>query len=99
MGNVQKYAAFHFYFVLNDFMCAYTIRNFPLFFLPVEETDKYSAIDEKGMPTLDKEGKEVSKGQIKKLQKLYQAQEKVYNDFLQSTKSESTTEVDSSRQE
>lgn len=48
------------------------------------DTDKYSQWDDKGMPTHDKEGKEVSKGQLKKLQKLYQAQEKKYNDFLAS---------------
>lgn len=36
------------------------------------------------MPTHDKEGKEVSKGQLKKLQKLYQAQEKKYAEYLAS---------------
>lgn len=46
------------------------------------ETDKYSAFDEKGMPTLDKDGKEVSKGQLKKLEKLWQAQEKLYTAYL-----------------
>jgi len=46
------------------------------------ETDKYSAFDEKGMPTHDAEGKEISKGQIKKLLKLYQTQEKKYNEYL-----------------
>lgn len=50
------------------------------------ETDKYSAFDENGLPTLDKEGKEVSKGQVKKLQKLQQAQEKKYNEYLASLK-------------
>ena len=34
------------------------------------------------MPTLDKEGKEISKGQLKKLEKLWQAQEKVYAAYL-----------------
>lgn len=38
----------------------------------------YSLFDEKGLPTHDKDGKEVSKGQIKKLQKLLEKQEKVY---------------------
>lgn len=52
-----------------------------------KETDKYSAFDDKGMPTLDHEGKEVSKGQLKKLQKLWQAQEKKYNEYLASLKS------------
>ncbi|XP_013786012.1 cysteine--tRNA ligase, cytoplasmic-like isoform X1 [Limulus polyphemus] len=48
------------------------------------ETDKYSKFDEKGMPTHDIEGKELSKGQLKKLTKIYQAQEKKYNDFVKS---------------
>lgn len=48
----------------------------------LSEVDKYSAFDEKGLPTHDIEGKEVSKGQIKKLQKLQQAQEKKYNEYL-----------------
>lgn len=34
------------------------------------------------MPTLDKDGKEVSKGQLKKLEKLWQAQEKLYKAYL-----------------
>jgi cysteinyl-tRNA synthetase len=43
------------------------------------------------MPTLDKDGKEVSKGQLKKLEKLWQAQEKVYKAYLleSSSKNES----------
>lgn len=48
------------------------------------ETEKYSAFDENGLPTHDKEGKEVSKGQIKKLQKLQQQQEQRYNEYLAS---------------
>lgn len=52
----------------------------------LKETDKYSAFDENGLPTLDLEGKEVSKGQQKKLQKLQQAQEKKYNEYLASLK-------------
>lgn len=52
----------------------------------LKETDKYSAFDENGLPTLDVEGKEVSKGQVKKLQKLQQAQEKKYNEYLASLK-------------
>ncbi|XP_030620827.1 cysteine--tRNA ligase, cytoplasmic [Chanos chanos] len=47
------------------------------------ETDKYSSFDETGFPTHDAEGKELSKGQIKKLRKLYEAQEKLHNDYLQ----------------
>uniref|UniRef100_A0A8C5QV53 Cysteine--tRNA ligase, cytoplasmic n=1 Tax=Leptobrachium leishanense TaxID=445787 RepID=A0A8C5QV53_9ANUR len=46
------------------------------------ETDKYSKYDETGFPTHDTEGKELSKGQIKKLRKLYETQEKLHNDFL-----------------
>ncbi|XP_072390660.1 cysteine--tRNA ligase, cytoplasmic [Diabrotica undecimpunctata] len=46
------------------------------------ETDKYSKFDENGFPTHDAEGKEISKGQVKKLQKLYQAQEKRHQEYL-----------------
>lgn len=35
-----------------------------------------------GLPTHDVEGKELSKGQIKKLQKLQQAQEKKYQEYI-----------------
>uniref|UniRef100_A0A8C9YZ90 cysteine--tRNA ligase n=1 Tax=Sander lucioperca TaxID=283035 RepID=A0A8C9YZ90_SANLU len=47
------------------------------------ETDKYSKFDDMGFPTHDVEGKELSKGQAKKLRKLYEAQEKLHNDYLQ----------------
>uniref|UniRef100_W5KF71 Cysteine--tRNA ligase, cytoplasmic n=1 Tax=Astyanax mexicanus TaxID=7994 RepID=W5KF71_ASTMX len=47
------------------------------------ETDKYSSFDDTGFPTHDAEGKEISKGQTKKLRKLYEAQEKLYNEYLQ----------------
>ncbi|KAH8277702.1 hypothetical protein KR018_003747 [Drosophila ironensis] len=50
------------------------------------ETEKYSAFDENGLPSLDKEGKEISKGQIKKLQKLQQQQEQRYKEYLASVK-------------
>ncbi|XP_076767144.1 cysteine--tRNA ligase, cytoplasmic [Xylocopa sonorina] len=46
------------------------------------EIDKYSQFDNNGLPTHDINGKEISKGQIKKLQKLQQAQEKRYNEYL-----------------
>jgi cysteinyl-tRNA synthetase len=36
------------------------------------------------MPTHDVNGEEIKKGQLKKLTKLYEAQEKKYNDFLKS---------------
>ncbi|XP_052751612.1 cysteine--tRNA ligase, cytoplasmic-like [Galleria mellonella] len=48
------------------------------------ETDKYSKFDEQGLPTHDHEGKELSKGLLKKLQKLQLAQEKKYNEYLAS---------------
>ncbi|XP_069544783.1 cysteine--tRNA ligase, cytoplasmic isoform X1 [Brachyistius frenatus] len=47
------------------------------------ETDKYSKFDEAGFPTHDAEGKEISKGQAKKLRKLYETQEKLHNEYLQ----------------
>ncbi|KAL4703377.1 hypothetical protein ACJJTC_011166 [Scirpophaga incertulas] len=46
------------------------------------ETDKYSQFDDKGLPTHDHEGKELSKGLVKKLVKLQQAQEKKYKEYL-----------------
>ncbi|GAA6096602.1 cysteine--tRNA ligase, cytoplasmic isoform X1 [Tachysurus ichikawai] len=49
------------------------------------ETDKYSNFDDTGFPTHDAEGKELSKAQTKKLRKLYEAQEKLHNEYLQST--------------
>ncbi|XP_041972684.1 cysteine--tRNA ligase, cytoplasmic [Aricia agestis] len=49
-----------------------------------KETDKYSQFDDKGLPTHDQDGKELSKGLVKKLQKLQQAQEKKYKEYLAS---------------
>jgi len=40
------------------------------------------------MPTHDATGVEVSKGQLKKLQKLYLVQEKKYNDYIASLNKE-----------
>jgi len=48
------------------------------------DTDKYSKWDEKGFPVLTASGEEIPKAQVKKLQKLYQAQEKKYKDWLKS---------------
>ncbi|KAJ3640885.1 hypothetical protein Zmor_027419 [Zophobas morio] len=48
------------------------------------EKDKYSKFDDNGIPTHDVEGKEISKGQLKKLQKLHQVQEKKYQEYLAS---------------
>uniref|UniRef100_A0A8C2ZA67 Cysteine--tRNA ligase, cytoplasmic n=1 Tax=Cyclopterus lumpus TaxID=8103 RepID=A0A8C2ZA67_CYCLU len=47
------------------------------------DTDKYSKFDETGFPTHDVEGKELSKGQAKKLRKLFEAQEKLHSEYLQ----------------
>ncbi|KAJ8252593.1 hypothetical protein COCON_G00219050 [Conger conger] len=49
----------------------------------LSETDKYSKFDDMGFPTHDHEGKELSKGQSKKLRKLYEAQEKLHQEHLQ----------------
>ncbi|KAG7283721.1 hypothetical protein CRUP_034345, partial [Coryphaenoides rupestris] len=51
----------------------------------LKEADKYSKFDETGFPTHDLEGKEISKGQAKKLRKLYEAQEKLHQDYLQTS--------------
>ena len=48
------------------------------------QTDKYSKFDDKGVPTHDAKGEEIPKSQQKKLQKLYDAQEKKYNAYLKS---------------
>ena len=47
-----------------------------------EYEGKYSKFDEKGIPTHLENGEEVAKSQLKKLQKVYQAQEKRYNEYL-----------------
>ncbi|XP_066108410.1 cysteine--tRNA ligase, cytoplasmic isoform X1 [Saccopteryx bilineata] len=49
----------------------------------LSERDKYSRFDENGLPTHDSEGKELSKGQVKKLKKLLEAQEKLHAEYLQ----------------
>ncbi|XP_040569551.1 cysteine--tRNA ligase, cytoplasmic [Lepeophtheirus salmonis] len=49
-----------------------------------KDTNKYSKFDEKGIPTHDVEGEEISKAQLKKLNKLYQVQEKKYTSYLES---------------
>uniref|UniRef100_A0A2K6L4T2 Cysteine--tRNA ligase, cytoplasmic n=1 Tax=Rhinopithecus bieti TaxID=61621 RepID=A0A2K6L4T2_RHIBE len=49
----------------------------------LSETNKYSKFDENGLPTHDAEGKELSKGQAKKVKKLFEAQEKLYKEYLQ----------------
>ena len=46
------------------------------------EAGKYSKFDDKGIPTHDAEGTPLPKSGLKKLQKLYAAQEKKYNEYL-----------------
>ncbi|KAM3182992.1 hypothetical protein ACTXT7_011227 [Hymenolepis weldensis] len=48
------------------------------------QTDKYSAFDLKGIPTHDAGGKEITKSQLKKLQKMYDAQAKRHEAYLAS---------------
>lgn len=48
----------------------------------LSETDKYSQFDDKGFPTKTASGEDLSKGQIKKLKKLYDAQEKLYKTYI-----------------
>lgn len=47
-----------------------------------DQIDKYSKFDEKGMPTHDSNGKEISKSALKKLQRLYAEQEARYQKFI-----------------
>lgn len=47
-------------------------------------TDKYSDFDDKGLPRKDADGKELSKSALKKVTKLYDAQEKKYKEYLKS---------------
>ena len=44
-----------------------------------------------GMPTHDAEGKEIAKKGLKKYAKLYAAQEKKYNEYLESLKTSDAT--------
>ncbi|GFR89322.1 cysteine--tRNA ligase, cytoplasmic-like [Elysia marginata] len=46
------------------------------------ETDKYSAFDEKGIPTHDAAGQELTKSALKKLVKQFEAQDKKYAKYL-----------------
>lgn len=48
----------------------------------IDHLDKYSKFDDKGMPTHDSTGKEISKSAMKKLQRLYAEQETKYNKYL-----------------
>uniref|UniRef100_A0A8C9UV87 Cysteine--tRNA ligase, cytoplasmic n=1 Tax=Spermophilus dauricus TaxID=99837 RepID=A0A8C9UV87_SPEDA len=49
----------------------------------LSESDKYSKFDENGLPTHDTEGRELSKGLSKRLRKLYEAQERLHEEYLQ----------------
>ncbi|XP_076805672.1 cysteine--tRNA ligase, cytoplasmic-like isoform X1 [Clavelina lepadiformis] len=57
-------------------------RRIPAAKLFISQTDKYSAFDGQGFPTHAVDGKELSKGQSKKLRKLYDAQDKLHNEYL-----------------
>lgn len=46
------------------------------------EVEKYSQFDDKGFPTHDASGEILTKSAVKKLEKLYKAQEKKYADFM-----------------
>ncbi len=46
------------------------------------QTDKYSKFDEDGLPTHNHEGEPLGDKQIKKLQKLWTAQDKKYKEFV-----------------
>ncbi|GFO03375.1 cysteine--tRNA ligase, cytoplasmic-like [Plakobranchus ocellatus] len=48
------------------------------------EADKYSAFDDRGIPTHDASGQELTKSALKKLVKQYEAQEKKYSKYLKS---------------
>jgi len=53
----------------------------------IGQTDLYSKFDEQGVPTHDKEGKELTKGLLKKLKKDSEAQEKLHQTWLEKNKS------------
>ncbi|KAK3766185.1 hypothetical protein RRG08_025185 [Elysia crispata] len=55
------------------------------------ETDKYSAFDDKGIPTHDASGQELPKSALKKLVKQYGAQEKKYSKYLKSAAAETAS--------
>jgi len=48
------------------------------------ETDKYSQFNEQGLPTHDVEGNAITKSQLKKLEKGYNQQKKMYEEYLKS---------------
>lgn len=50
-----------------------------------DQSDKYSQFDESGIPTHDATGELLSDKQVKKLRKLWQAQEKKYQEYISKT--------------
>jgi cysteinyl-tRNA synthetase len=50
----------------------------------------YSAFDETGLPTKDAEGNELTKSASKTIRKEYDAQAKVHQKYLESTKANTT---------
>ena len=57
----------------------------------LHETDKYSKFDEKGIPTHDQAGQELSKGGRKKLEKAYEQQLKLHQEYLDKHAGQTTT--------
>jgi len=49
------------------------------------ESDKYSQFNEIGLPTHDNLGNPITKSQLKKLEKMYAQQKKMYEDYLKSS--------------
>jgi len=56
----------------------------------LHETDKYSKFDEKGIPTHDQTGQELSKGGRKKLEKSYEQQVKLHQEYLDKQSGQTT---------
>jgi cysteinyl-tRNA synthetase len=46
------------------------------------KTEEYSAWDEEGLPSKDKDGADVAKGRVKKLRKEWEKQKKLYEEHL-----------------
>lgn len=58
----------------------------------LQETDKYSKFDERGVPTHDHEGKELSKNAKKNVEKMYTNQVKAYETYLKNQESKKNKE-------
>lgn len=48
----------------------------------LNQTDLYSQFDSQGIPTLDHTGQPLSKNSLKKIQKEYEVQKKIYEEYL-----------------